>query len=256
MASENLTLGKGELWFSPYKTGTQIGEGLEFLGNCPTFSLTAETTKLDHYGSTRGIREKDNSVTLEKTVTGSIVTDDIKPENIARFIGGSASTLTVASSTGATSAFTDVVQGRRYQLGVTTNTPTGARNVSNVVVETGATTHVANTDYIVHAELGMVEIVVGGGIENGDDIEVTFDIAASTRSLVVSSVNDIEGELKFISYNAEGPLVDYFMPRVKLTPNGDFQIISEEWTTISWNVEVLTRGSQAQVYCDGRPVVA
>ena len=83
---------------------------------------------------------------------------------------------------------------------------------------------------------------------------MNYDIAASSRNQVVTGTSQIEGALRFISYNPKGPRVDYFFPWVKLSPNGDFNLITEEWLTIPLNVEALQKGDLAVLYADGRPV--
>lgn len=257
MASENLTLGKGELWFNPFTPGTVAGTGFEFLGNCPELNLTVETEKLDHFGSTRGLREKDASIVIEKMVTGSFTCDDIRPANLARFIGGQASTLTTASATASTTTIATVIPGRRYQLGETVSNPTGVRKITNLVVTgTGGTppTYVAGTDYVADLDLGVIDIVEGGAIDAG--IIATYDVTASSRDLIITSDNQIQGQLKFFAFNPTGQKIDWWMPSVTLTPNGDMTLISEEWTTLGLSIECLRTGNLEFLYGDGRPVTA
>jgi hypothetical protein len=71
MGTEAYTLGRGEMHFSKFKEGTQIGEGYRYLGNSPEWGITVETENLDHFNSDRGIRQKDKSVSLEVTRTGA-----------------------------------------------------------------------------------------------------------------------------------------------------------------------------------------
>jgi hypothetical protein len=255
-SSQNLSLGKGELYFSPFAAGTQTPTGFEWLGNCPAFTLNAEMEKLDHFGSTGGIRQKDESVMLSKDITGTITCDDIRVDNIARFIGADTSTKTDAGATGLSHTITDSVQGRRYQIGAKLANPSGDRQITvTAVADSVPTTYTAGTDYIVYSELGMVEIVAGGTILDGTDLTVTYDTAAHSRSVFVSGEDEIEGELKFVADNPVGLNIDYYMPWVKLSPNGEFALITEEWATLPFNVEVLKKSGYAALYGDGRPVL-
>jgi hypothetical protein len=254
--ARNLTLGKGELHFAKFNDNlTQLPGGYRFLGNCPEFNLTVETESLDHYSSTGGIRVKDDEVTLEITTSGTISCDDADPKNVALFFLGSESTIAQGALTGETDTFEGVQQGLGYQLGERSTSPSGKRNVSAVVVEPagGGTAFVLDTDYTVDLTLGIITIIEGGGIDNDDDIDVTYDVAISSRSQVVTGTSQVEGALKFISYNPKGPRVDYFFPWVKLSPNGDFNLITEEWLTIPLNVTALQKGDLAVLYADGRP---
>ena len=255
MASENLTLGKGELWFNPFLPNTMTPTGFDFLGNCPELTLTVETETLDHFSSTRSVREKDASIVTSKMVTSTFTCDDIKPANLARFIGGEESTLTTASASDATSTIPAVLKGRRYQLGQTASNPSGVRAITDLVVTaTGATpvTYVEGTDYVANLQLGLIDILEGGSITGG--IVATYDVSASSRSLIVTSDNQIRGQLKFIAFNPTGQLIDWWMPSVSLTPTGDMTLISEEWTTLGFSAECLRTGGLEFLYGDGRPV--
>lgn len=256
MASENLTLGKGELWFSPFAPGTEVGTGFEFLGNCPEFTLTPETEKLEHYSSMRGLRQKDASIVIEKMVNGSFTCDDIRPANLARFIGGTNTTLATASATGSTFTIAEVVKGREYQLGTTASNPTGVRKITNATVagtEDTPPTYVAGTDFVIDLDRGTIFIPLTSTLAEG--VVVTYDVTASTRDLIVTGTEEIRGELKFKAYNQVGQRIDWWMPSVILTPGGDMTMISEDWTTLPFSIECLIRGDLAFLYGDGQAVV-
>jgi len=46
------------------------------------------------------------------------------------------------------------------------------------------------------------------------------------------------------------------MPYVKLMPNGDFALKGDEWQQLSFNIEVLKKGTLEAVYMDGRAVAS
>jgi hypothetical protein len=47
--------------------------------------------------------------------------------------------------------------------------------------------------------------------------------------------------------------MDYLMPYVRLSPNGDFALKSDEWQQLSLNVEILKLADYERIYVDGRP---
>lgn len=249
----NQTLGRGELHFSLFKSGTETPAGFRYLGNSPEFNVTIENETLDHFSSDRGIREKDKSVVLETTSTGSLTLDDIQLENLALFFFGTTSTLVQTSATAETETFAGVKQGLSYQLGQTTANPTGVRSVTNVVVEVATVAQTVDVDYTVDLELGIITIVAGGGIADAADIDVTYDRSAVNRDQVISGTDQIEGALRFISYNPEGDKIDYYFPKVKLSPNGDFGLKSDEWQQLPLSVEILKATGVERIYADGRP---
>ncbi len=257
MAS-NLAIGKGELWFAPYKPGTQTPDGFYFVGNCPELTLNREADMLDHYDSTKGFRRKDEQITIESRMTGSISCDDVRPQTAALFLMGQEVTLTVASATGLSTVIVGARKGRTYQLGETASQPSGARKITNVEVSltsTPATVYVAGTDYTVDLDLGLLTILSGGAITENAGLTVEFDQAVHTRQQVIASDNEAQGALKYISYNPIGLKLDYFLPWVKVRPNGDISLISEEWMTIPLNVEALYKGDLSLCYLDGRPII-
>lgn len=256
--ANNLAIGKGELHFAPFKSGTQTPDGFYFVGNCPEFTLNREADTLPHYDSTRGFRRKDEEITIESRMNGSISCDDVRPQTAGLFLMGQEVTLTVASATGLSTVIVGARKGRSYQLGETASQPSGARSVTNVEVtltSTPATVYVLNTDYTLDAELGMITILESGSIANDAGLTVNFDQGAHTRPQVIASDNEAQGALKYISYNPIGQRLDYFFPWVKVRPNGDISLISEEWMTIPLSIEALYKGDLSLCYLDGRPLI-
>lgn len=125
MESQNYTLGRGKIYFSRFKTGTQTPAGFNYIGNTPEFSLTIESENLDHFSSDEGIREKDDSVPLQVTRSGSMTTDSIRPSNVALFFFGDSSIVTTVGGSGMTETLTDVLAGHAYKLGVSDTNPAG-----------------------------------------------------------------------------------------------------------------------------------
>jgi len=252
--ANSYTLGRGELHFGQYITGTQTPRGERYLGNTPEFNLSAAEESLDHYSSDRGVRIKDQSVVLQLDYSGSLITDNIAPDNLALFFLGEKLTTTATSTPVVGEAMNDVEKGLTYQLGTSSTFPAGVRKVGAFVVKKASTTLVACTDYVVALDLARVTILEGSvTVVNGDDLTVDYTIAASTRSRIISKSSTVEGSLRFIAYNPAGDNIDYFMPWVKMTPNGDFTLKSDEWQQLPFNLEILKKGSLEAIYIDGRP---
>ncbi|HYD04658.1 MAG TPA: hypothetical protein VEC60_02990, partial [Reyranella sp.] len=125
--NNNYVLGKGEVYFAQFKPGTQTPGGERYIGDTPELALTIETQDLDHFSSDRGIREKDDSTTLEVTRRGNMTCQNIDPKNLALFFFGASSVLAQVVATVADEAFNDVEVDHWYQLGVSASNPTGVR---------------------------------------------------------------------------------------------------------------------------------
>ncbi|MBK3745540.1 hypothetical protein G3A39_40995 [Paraburkholderia aspalathi] len=259
--ANNLTLGRGELWFSKFKPGTRTPEGERYIGNSPEFNATIESETLDHFDSDHGVNEKDESITTQTNRSGSLVTDNVSKENIALFFLGSETALTITAETVAAEKHNGVIPGLTYQLGMTALNPSGARNISTdtpaVVTDgdTPATTYVAGTDYVLNADLGRLEIVKGGAIVAGSNITVDYSVEAGTRDRIISGSEAVSGALRYIAFNPVGANFDWYMPFVKLSPNGDYNLKGDEWQSIPFSVEILKNAPMEAIYIDGRPYV-
>lgn len=264
LGGKNYTLGRGRVFFDRFPQNAVInaltrGSGERYLGNTPEFLTNQESEDLDHFDSDQGVRTKDDSVQLTLDRGGSFITDNISSENIGLFFLGEASTLTQSAATGVIEVIEDAARGRFIQLGVTAGNPAGVRNVSNVVIGKGAgfsTPVTASGNFQVDEVLGRVYIEANAPDINNEDIQITYDVAASTRSRVVSGSTSIYGSLRFVADNPKGENRDYFFPYVKLSPDGDFNLKGDEWQQIGFTFEVLKKASNVEaVYVDGRPTV-
>lgn len=259
----NYTLGRGELFFAQFKPGTRDPGGERYFGNTPEFNATIESETLDHYNSDRGINEKDASIPLQTNRTATFITDNISPENIAFFFFGSVNNIADAGSTVTDEEIPDVQPGLSYQLGMSQGNPVGVRaldmngpNAPVITNEDGTTTYVAGTDYRVEGERGRIIIPSGSTITPGSLIKVTYTTLASTRKRIISGSTPIEGALRYITYNPAGEQYDWYMPYVKLSPNGDYALKGDEWQQIPFSVEILKKPGLEAIYIDGQPLVA
>lgn len=259
--TQNYTLGRGKVYFARFLDPVLQTIGPWFyIGNTPEFNLTIEIEELPHYSSDEGIREKDDSVPLEVTRTGTMTTDSISPRNVALFFFGTESTVTVAAATGSTETFTDIKVGNgyMYQIGQTAQNPVGIRGIDATTFEAlkTATELVAGTDYELDADVGTIHFLAGGpaALADGDDIAITYDVRSSSRPRVISGTTPVEGAMRYVAHNPKGKDFDYMMPYIKVSPNGDYALKGDEWQQIPFTVEALKPRLGEAIYVDGRPV--
>lgn len=262
LGGKNYTLGRGKVFFDRFAPNVVVsaltrGDGERYIGNTPEFSTTSESEDLEHFDSDGGIRTKDDSVQLTLNRSGAFASDNIDVENIALYFLGEASNLTQSSATGTVDVFEGAKRRRFYQLGVTTGNPSGVRNVSSVVVRSG----VAFADVVTQAGNYQVDEVRGRVYIEDDapdiddeDIQVTFNVAASTRERVVSGSSSLYGALRFVADNPKGPNRDYYFPYVKLAPDGDYNLKGDEWQQMGFTFEILKKSGLEAMYIDGQPV--
>jgi hypothetical protein len=273
--ANNYTLGRGELHFASFLANTQNPGGERYIGNTPEWNATIESENLEHYDSDHGIRELDESIVLQTNRNASFITDNISPENIANFFFGSVTALAVTAQTVDDEVIEGVIVGLTYQLGMTPTNPVGARMLNvytpavppvpgpeapavNVIVEPsgGGTAFVEGTDYTIDLVRGRLTILADGAITSGTDIQVSYKTLASTRDRIISGSKPIEGALRYISFNPVGKQFDWYMPYVKLAPNGDYALKGDEWQQIPFNVQILKKAGLEAIYVDGSPLAA
>ena len=259
-STNNYTLGRGKLYLALFAAGTHTPLGERFLGNAPTFSFSSSVTTLDHYASTGGIKVKDDSITLQVDNTGSLSLDDIQLDNVAMQFLGESLTTSVSSHTVTGETISQATKGLFYQLGTSDAKPTGARNVSAVTVKTSAATPVTlvlGTDYELDAELGRIHILdTSTVVTAATDLKVDYTEGASTREQMLSKGVPVEGALRFIADNPAGDNIDYFMPWVKIQPDGDYALFGDDWQVMAFTIQMLKDGSKSAIYADGRPMVS
>lgn len=380
LETKNYTLGRGRLHFARFKDGTQTPDGFFYFGNTPEFSLTIEAETLDHFDADEGVKEKDDSVPLSTTRTGSLTCDNIQPKNVALFFFGSHEVVSIVGASGLTEDFDAVQNGHSYKLGQTDENPAGLMGISqdsfnvysqgaSLVAATGTitfsstgpvdgetiqigsqvytlktaaadpfdvtisatpstmasnlsaavnagagsgtaygtgttehpdvsagpsagvvtitakvtgtagnsialvedatntavsgavlsggtgTSYLEGTDYTMDYTNGFLLIKDGGAIVDDTDITVAYETLSSSRSRVISGSTPVEGALIYVANNPKGKNISYYMPYVKVTPNGDYALKGDEWQTLPLNLEILKplSGVAEAIYADGAP---
>jgi hypothetical protein len=378
---KDYTLGRGRVLLSRFVPGTQKPSGFLYMGNTPEFNLTIESDNLDHFSSDEGIREKDDGVTLEVTRSGSIITDNIAPDNVAYFFFGETQTITTASAALSTSTIEGVRKDYSYLVGATDINPVGVRGINPVdfevresgglrasgtltftanasigdtvtingqvytfqsalavandvllgssaartaanlvaaingaagvgvgyaagtvanagvtaaattnivtltarlkgtagnaitLVENGTNTTVSGAtlaggtasgalyvivdDYTINYDTGRLTIVATGAIADDSDIDVAYSLLANTRERVISGTDPVEGALMYEANNPKGKQIDYYMPYIQISPNGDYSLKGDEWQQIPFTLQILKpKSGGAAILADGRPVYA
>lgn len=247
--ANNYTIPKGKIYFD-------TGAGEEYLGNTPGSEISVETTDAPHYSAESGIREKDDNTLVEVNRTLNITADNISKENWARFIIGTASTLTQTTGAVTGESLGAVKKDRYYQIGKSSGNPSGVRGVSAVTVKVGAATKTLGTDYTVDLALARIYIVPGGGIADGDVVLVDYTKAANSREQVVSASSAATaGAIRFVADNPKGTNRDIFLPSVNLKPTGTAKLKGDqaEYMTMGFTVEILKKDdTTAAIYIDGR----
>lgn len=96
---DNLVLGRGKLFFTPYAPGASVAvagtSGAQsplrgYFGNTPELTMAVANTKLDHYSSEGGLKVMDRTILLQTDATLTFSTDNISVPNLMLWFGGKA----------------------------------------------------------------------------------------------------------------------------------------------------------------------
>lgn len=252
---------RGRVFFDRFdQAGHPTGE--RYLGNCPGFTVEIKSEKAEHYSSESGLRQKDMSIVVQVDRTGTLTVDNLSLDNLALFIAGDLATLAQAADSAVVEEL-DVIQGRYYQLGVTAQSPVGARDISGLVVtgtDSSATTYVEDEDYAVDAALGRVQILVGGAIAatgTPETAEFAYAQAASAWDLAATgTVSELRGAIRFVADNASGDNRDVYMPTVSLAPTGELKLVADDtdFNAMEFALDILAPSGGSAIYFSGRPV--
>lgn len=256
---KNYVLGRGRIYIELIDNVTKLKTGGErYFGNAPQLATSSSADTLDHFSSEGGIKVKDKSVDLQYNRTGSFTGDNISDENVALFNSGTVTALTQTAQTGVVQTL-KAYKDRWIQLGTSTANPSGLRNLASLVVTTtgGSPVTIAATEYTIDYAKGRVYIKpTAAGVTEGMDLLFTYNTVATTRNRIVSANQSIYAAIRFISDNATGDNKDYFIPYAKLSANGDFNLIGDEWQQMQFNMEILKLDDLTEsMYIDGRAVV-
>lgn len=251
MTDQNPTLGSGRLLFDRFPDGAKTGTGaFRYLGNSPNFATNSTSQTLEHKDADHGARYTDFEVDTDQTTGGSFSLDDISRENLALMYRGAVVDTVVSSASAQTYTIEGVKRGHFYQIGQTDTLPQGVGNITITTIKAGAATISAPGNWDVDLDTGLLEILDGASadIDDGDDVEITYAVAAHTASQVIGSNDSIYGHLKFVADNAVGTNRNQDFPYVKITPDGDYNLKDESWQTMNFTFKVLRKTGLKPVY--------
>lgn len=235
-------LGKGSLLLD---TLTSLGNptGFDFMGNVSALTLAADVTKAELFSSTeRSAPKIASAVTrIGYTLTGTF--NEYSKRNLEKFLLGTPNAKTQIVGVNQTASFTgeQVVPGRYLDV--------GSRQITNVIVTRDNTDIlVLDTDYLVYSEFGIVKLIDGGAVQEGDDIEVEFDRPALTIDQVRIARNSAPiCHLLFLAddanQDADGARDRLEVWRVNVAPEGELNFISDEYGSFQLTMEILSDGA-------------
>lgn len=200
------------------------------LGNATDFKATVKTETVDHYSTRSKQKKLDYQAIKSQNIDISLTVDALKVKTLGLAVLGEQSAFTQTSGT-ATDQIVEVDElDSFFDL--------GKRSVSAVVVEDAldATTYVNGVDYEVLTDAGMLKALVGGAIEEGATLHVSYSYAAveDRTKILAALTTGVKGHLKFVSDPSDGRKID-LDAEVNLQPSGDLSLIGDSFGSITFS---------------------
>lgn len=259
---DDLIVGRGRLYFNRRKNGVYLGE--RYLGNTTELSMSSSVDKLDHYSSDHGFKDKDKTVNIENSRSGSFTTDIISHENVALWFGGDQQKTIFSAQNDVfeiVNGGAPVSKGFIYQLGVTEAAPQGQGGIdgasftigyadANTSISAGTgdigsiqgVTVLSDKNYELDADRGQIYIEQDAPDITGEiKLVVKYNRKASSGSVIVSGDSIIEGALRFISDNPTGVQKNYYIPLITISADGDYALKGDDWQTLGFTFDILKR---------------
>lgn len=274
-ATKALVLANGRIEFNqfPIVNGVERqveAKGFRYLGSSKELNLTQENETLEHKSSECGFNTTDEEIITSSKLTGSFTLDNINTENLAMFFAGEVSNQTQVAATGKKDTL-KVYPSLGYRLGTSKENPNGVFSATITKIEVFAdeakakagtpveSTLVEGVDFEYTPETGFLMIGDTASTSKikaaGSWIVVTYDLKKAAREVIISKGQSIVGEFLFRGCNAKGENRQYWMPKVRLSPNGDFALKGgEEWSSMAFNITALeSEAAGSMLYINGQP---
>lgn len=236
---ENTKLGKGSLMLAKI-SNTGEENGFDFLGNVNSLTLSAAVTKAELYSSTQRSAPLLASDVTRVGYNLVATCNEYTKENLKKFLLGEEATKLQVVGAAVVVTLEDVIPGRFYDL--------GSRQITGVsAVGDGTEALVANVDYVLNTEFGVVQIVEGGLVAEGDDVAFTFNRPALTITQIrIAKDSAPKCHLLYLSddANQDGAASRDRLEiwKVNTAPEGDLNFISDDHGSFQLSMSVLSDG--------------
>jgi len=126
--------------------------------------------------------------------------------------------------------------GRYYQ--------TAFKDISNLVVNVSAVAQVEGTDYaILDAFEGIIQVLEGGEISEGDQLDVDYDhaeiAAPGLQTVRGGAAGVIEGRIRYIGDPTAGEVRNVDIWKVSLEPDSAIDLIGDDFGEWTLSAEIL-----------------
>ncbi len=239
MATTDLLIGGGRLFFNDGGNDGAVGNGYLDLGNIPTMAIQKAISEIEHFSFNANTesRQKDLNIVTDIAIALSFTIDEMFAENWNILLFGNGTT--TVSQAGST--ITDEVAAAPVLLD--RSIFTAETNISSLTIDGsgGTPTYTEDTDYeIVNATTGEIKILSTGSITTGLALELNYTSAARSREQVIPGADASvlgSARLEFTAQN--GSDLTWVIQNCEVKPDGDSPLSSTEVSEVAVVLNIL-----------------
>lgn len=240
MSSPNdLLIGRGKGYFAKRNAVTDALGGEADLGNMTSFSIATSQEVREKFEFMTRDSNLIDSTPIRTTFTLTITGDYYSLDNVSRLVSGKRGKLTQTAGTVTAETVTASAEKGMWF-------PLSKRQVSAVVVKVGGAVKEAGTDYELDAAGGRVYITPAGSIADGATVVADFAYATVSLEKIDAGSGGVQNvAVRFIGDPVRGRTFEVFVPKAQVSPDGEFQLISDDYGNWTLTCRILTIPGQA-----------
>ena len=228
--------GKGKLYISGRDSSTGAPTGYDDIGNCSALTISPSVTTFSHEESRTGKNLVDKTIISSVAYGFSMTLDSVAKEALELYMYATTSTSAGASVTDEAAT---AVHDKAFKL-TGSNITAGSIVVTN---DTGVTTYVLDTDYVIDDETaGLIRVLSTGAITDGQALLVDYTNGATETINPAAGQANIEKRIMFAGLNRardNSPVTVEFY-KVQLEQAQEWTLINdEEFASFQINGQIL-----------------
>lgn len=249
-------VGSQDLWVSGFRVyvmrNDDANAALLDLGTIQSASPNIATNSIKLFDGDGGVRKQIDSTQIEQTESYEVTTNNFAADNLAMFyLSPSPEAFTQSTTPIADSPHVAVIgPGKYVKLKDLSGNFLYSINTAVVKNDGGSTTYVENTDWKwISKPRGIIQIISGGDISDGDDLDITITPNAISGKRLIRPLAGT-GEIKakvFIVFgrdnNASQTVREF---NAVLRPSSQ-SVSPDNYGTLTFTAEVLTDISEQTV---------
>jgi len=217
----------GKLYGVEYASDGTVTDDFIYFGETHNINKNAESEQVEIMNTEGCTQSIGASSTKSSKLTLDWETFAYSPENIARAFLGTEGTVGQSIQTAQAAILTAVQTGTFRFIGFYSTTTLVVKDT------TDTDTYVLDTDYTFDADSGMIGIIIGGGIADDDDINLTVTADAYDGATVEYLDNVTKTfKLLFIGCPSNGDKIEVTFWKVKVTANGAVGLKGDDYVPI------------------------